>query len=127
MEKLEKSGLTASLKRRMRGDLIETFKIMQFLIMVNIFLIFLLKVEIYGQDRIQILSLLFANRILYFWNILPNRIKERNCWKHFNIKLDDFRKNGMKKNPRGQFLELLDKLTELDLYIDIVLVLILYQ
>ena len=32
MERLEKLELTTSQERRMRGDLIETFKIMEFLI-----------------------------------------------------------------------------------------------
>ena len=44
--KLEKLELTTILEIRMRGDLIETFKIMEFLIMVDIFSIFLLGLEI---------------------------------------------------------------------------------
>ena len=36
-ERLEKLGSTTLLKRRMRGNLSETFKIREFLIMVNIF------------------------------------------------------------------------------------------
>ena len=37
----------------MRGALIEAFKIMEFLIMVDIFSIFLPQLEIYSQDRFQ--------------------------------------------------------------------------
>ena len=36
------------------------------------------------------------------------------------VNLDDFRKNGKKKNFRGDFCELSDELTEFDLYIDLV-------
>ena len=46
-ERLERLGLTTLLERRIRGDLIETFKMIEFLIMVDIFKIFLLELEIY--------------------------------------------------------------------------------
>ena len=36
-ERLEKIGLTTLLERRMRDNLIEIFKIMEFLIMIDIF------------------------------------------------------------------------------------------
>ena len=42
----------------MQVDLIETFKTMEFLIMVELFSIFLLELEIYYQNRFQKLSLL---------------------------------------------------------------------
>ena len=42
----------------------------------------------------------------YFWNKI--RIKNRNYEK--NIKLDDFRKSGKKKNLRGHFWKLSDEL-----------------
>ena len=57
---------------------------MEFLYMVDIFSIFLLKMEIYCQDRFKKLSLLtnwiliFAHRTIYFWNKLPNQIKNSN-------------------------------------------------
>ena len=54
----EKSGLITFLERRKRGNMIETFK-MEFLIMVDIFSIFLLlKLKIFFQDRFQKQSLL---------------------------------------------------------------------
>ena len=87
----------------MRGDPREIFKIMEFLIMVDSFSIFLFTLEIYCQDRFQKLNLLtnqifFANRVIYFGNKLPNQIKNSSSVKHFKIKLDDFRNNGKKKN-----------------------------
>ena len=58
-ERLEKLRLTTLLERRMRSDLIETFKIINGISNYNrFFSIFLLKLEIYFQDRFQKLSLL---------------------------------------------------------------------
>ena len=64
-EKLDKLELTTFIERRVRGNLIETFKIIEFLIMVDIFSIFLLEMEIYCQDRF-IKQCLLTNRILFF-------------------------------------------------------------
>ena len=53
--------------------------------MVNIFLTFLIKLEIYGQGRLQKLTInqldFFAIRVIYFWNKLPNQIKNSNSVK----------------------------------------------
>ena len=51
MERLEELGLTNLLERRMRADLIKTFKIINGISIVDIFPIFLLELEIYCQDR----------------------------------------------------------------------------
>ena len=48
---------STTLLKRMRGDLIETFKIMEFQIMVDIFLDIFPKLEIYCQGRFQKLRL----------------------------------------------------------------------
>ena len=52
---------------------------MQFLIIVEIFSIFLLESEIFCPARFQTLSLLinwiFPNRIIYFWKKLLNKSK----------------------------------------------------
>ena len=66
--------------------------------MVDILAIF--PIESYRQERFQKLNLLtewiyFAIRvIIYFWNKLPNQIKNSISVWHFKIKLDNFRKNG---------------------------------
>ena len=93
--------------------------------MVDIFSIFLLEHEIYCLGRFQKLSLLahwiiFANKVIYFWNKLPNQIKNGISVQNFKVKLDDLKKNAKKKNLRVHFLESSDELTEFHLYIDIV-------
>ena len=62
-------------ERRMRGDLIETFKIMEFLIMVDILSMFFLKLEIYCHDRFQKLCLLTQCIFL----LIKLDIFDRNC------------------------------------------------
>ena len=72
------------------------------LIMADIYLIFLLEMEIYCQDRFSKLSLLtnlFLLNIIYYWNKLPNQIKT--SVKSFKNKLDYCRKYVKKKNLRG--------------------------
>ena len=58
-KRLEKLGLTTLLERR-TSDLIETFKIIEFLIMVDIFSIFLLELELYCQDRLKKINHFFC-------------------------------------------------------------------
>ena len=43
-----------------------------------------------------------ANRVIYFWNKLPNQVKNRNSGENFKIKSDDIRNNWEKKTT---FLE----------------------
>ena len=59
---------------------------MEFLIMLKIFSIFLLRLEIYCQARFlknKSTNQLgfFENRVIYFWNKLPNAIKSINSVK----------------------------------------------
>ena len=54
-ERLEKLGETVLREKRVRGDQIKIFQIMEFLIMVDIFLkIFLFEQEICRQDRCRL-------------------------------------------------------------------------
>ena len=89
---MDELRLTTFLERRMRGDLMETFKIiMEFLIMVDIFLIFFLKLEIYCLGCFQKLltnRMFFVNKVIYFWNKLSNQIKNSNCVEHFKSELN---------------------------------------
>ena len=75
----------------MSGDLTETFKIIN-------------RISNYGRHFFNIFQtgnllsrkisktnqFFFANRVIYFWNKLPNQIKNTNNVKKFKIKLDGF-------------------------------------
>ena len=80
----------------------------EYLTMVNMFSIFHLEMEIYCQDRLKKITSIhqfnfIAYRIIYFWNKLPNQIKNGNSVENFKIKFDDFWKKGKKKNLWGYF------------------------
>ena len=57
LRKQEKLEFTSFVERRLRGNQIETFKSMEFLIMVEFFSVFRSKMEIYCHDRFQKVSL----------------------------------------------------------------------
>ena len=81
----------------MRGDLIETFKIMEILIMADIFLNISpqtgnsLSRQIWKNKSTNQLDFL-AISVIYFWNKLPNQIKNSNTVENVKIKLDDIKK-----------------------------------
>ena len=65
----------------------------------------------------------FAYRVICFWNILPNQIKNSN----FKIWLDDFKKNSKKRiweSILGN--NQMNYLIEFDLYLDIVLIMYMF-
>ena len=107
-QRLKKLGLTTLLERRMRGDLIETFKIL------NGF-------NDYGQsffnlsDRTNNLvsrpknltnTDFFGERVKNYWNKLPEYVRNRNSVNSFKNGLDKFRCNGIVNELKGQFWEL---------------------
>ena len=82
-------------------DLIETFKIIK-------------RISYYGRHFFfQYFSsktdfknwICFVNRVIHFWNKLPNQIKISNCIENFKIELDGYTNNG-KKKIRNPFLEI---------------------
>ena len=85
--------------------------------MVDLSFIFLLRLEIYYQYSFQKLLtnwIFFAYRVIYFWNKLPNQIKnsKRLKKKKIEIELNDFRNNGKKKNLRDfSFLGTIRRIT----------------
>ena len=87
----------------MRGDLIETFKIMEFLITVYIFEIFLLKLEIYCQLRFQKISLLTN----FFFLLIVGYVFGTNCLIrskttiNLKLELDDLKNNAEKKTLKS--------------------------
>ena len=107
-QRLKKLGLTTLLERRMRGDLIETFKI-------------LTGVNNYGSSFFNLscrtnnlvsrpLHLtnpdFFSERVKNYWNKLPEYVKNKNNVNSFKNALDKFRLNGIENNLQGQFWEL---------------------
>ena len=104
---------------------------MEFLIILDIFSIFLLKLKICCQDISKTKSTkqlnFLSNRIINFRNKLPNQIKNSKSVKNFKIKLDDFRKNGKKKNLKGHFGELwMNYFREFDQHIDFVFIVYMF-
>ena len=108
-ERLNKLGLTTLLERRMRGDLIETFKILN-------------ELNDYGNNFFNLSTRtnnlvarpgsrnidFFGEWVIKFWNKLPEHVKTRNSVNSFKNALDKFRKNGKINGLRGQFWELSD-------------------
>ena len=115
-QRLETLGLTTLLERRMRGDLIETFKILN-------------DKNNYGKDFFNVSSRtgnllsrpisqtkttkqldFFSNRVIKYWNKLPNDVKSSTSVNSFKNKLDKFRKLGKSQNLQGHFWELSDEI-----------------
>ena len=106
-QRLEKLNMTTLLERRMRGDLIETFKIL------NGF-------NNYGQNLFHRSSRtgnltyrsdntnidFFSNRVIKYWNKLPESVKNVNTVNGFKNALDKFRTNGINNQLQGHFWEL---------------------
>ena len=115
-ERLESLGLTTLLERRMRGDLIETFKIMS-------------GISKYGKEFFNISQRtgnlvsrqisktkstrqldFFSNRVINYWNKLPTDVKNSTSVNNFKNNLDKFRVNGIQLGLRGNFWDLSDEI-----------------
>ena len=99
--------MTTLLERRMRGDLIETFKILNGF--SNYGKEFFNLSERTGNllSRQNHSSLDFlGQRVINYWNKLPEHVKVKNSVNSFKNGLDKFRENGIKNNLNGQFWEL---------------------
>lgn len=115
-QRLESLGLTTLLERRMRGDLIETFKI-------------LAGKNNYGNDFFNLSPRtgnlisrpiskttstkqldFFSNRVIKYWNKLPSNIRNSTSVNNFKNNLDKFRILGKNQNMQGHFWELSDEI-----------------
>ena len=110
-ERLRKLGLTTLLERRMRGDLIESFKILN-------------SINNYGNSFFNLSRRtnnlvarpgrrtvdFFGERVIKFWNKLPEYVKNKNSVNSFKNALDKFRKNGITNKITGQFWSLSDEI-----------------
>ena len=105
--RLKKLGLTTLLERRMRGDLIETFKVLN-------------NFNNYGSQFFNLSQRtgnlvvrpnrkhtdFFSERVIFYWNKLPEYVKNSASVNNFKNNFDKFRKNGITNNIQGQFWEL---------------------
>lgn len=115
-ERLEALGLTTLLERRMRGDLIETFKILNGFSKygAQFFNISprtgnLLSRQISKTKSTKQLDF-FSNRVIHFWNKLPCHVKNSSSVNSFKNNLDKFRINGKKGGLQGHFWDLSDEI-----------------
>ena len=111
-QRLEKLDLTTLLERRMRGDLIETFKILNGL---NNYGSSFYKKSARTNNLIarsaKLTSLdFFSERVVKYWNKLPEYVKTKDSVNSFKNGLDKFRKNGINNELKGQFWELSDEI-----------------
>ena len=134
----EKLGLTTLLERRIWGDMIETFKIINgiFNYIRHFFNISPQTGNLLSRHfKNSLLTnwIFFANRVIYFLNKLPNMIKNSQSVKIFKIKLDGNpppqKKNPLRqKNLREYFWKLsLNRTWSIYRYINIVYVLYKYS
>ena len=110
-ERLRKLGLTTLLERRMRGDLIESFKILNSLNNYGNSFFNLSRrtnnlVARPGRRTVDF----FGERVIKFWNKLPEYVKNKNSVNSFKNALDKFRKNGITNKITGQFWSLSDEI-----------------
>ena len=79
----------------MTGDLIETLKIMNVISnhSKHFFNISSWTGNLLSRKSLKTNQMdFFTNRVIYFWNKLPNQIKNSNSAENVMIKLEDFRK-----------------------------------
>ena len=111
-QRLEKLNMTTLLERRMRGDMIETFKILNGF--NNYGSQFFKQSDrtnnlVYRTSKLSNTDF-FSERVLQYWNKLPEHVKDKNSVNGFKNGLDKFRENGIKNNLKGQFWELSDEI-----------------
>ena len=103
-ERLKRLNLTTLLERRMRGDLIETFKIMSGLTNYgqNLFNVSRSgsKLKYTKQSRLDFLP----NRVVNYWNKIPNNVKSATTVDSFKNRLEAFKTNNIEVT--GNFWEL---------------------
>ena len=115
-ERLESLGLTTLLERRMRGDLIETFKIISGVSQYGstLFNISERTGNLVSRQKSKTKSArqldFFSNRVIYFWNKLPTQVKDSTSVNNFKNNLDKFRVNGRKAGLIGHFWDLSDEI-----------------
>ena len=107
-QRLKKLGLTTLLERRMRGDLIETFKILKGLnnYGTSFFNVSSRTNNLVSRPKSLTNPDFFGERVKNYWNKLPEYVKNKNNVNSFKNALDKFRLNGITNDLQGQFWEL---------------------
>ena len=107
-QRLKKLGLTTLLERRMRGDLIETFKILSGLnnYGTSFFNVSSRTNNLVSRPKSLTNPDFFGERVKNYWNKLPEYVKNKNNVNSFKNALDKFRLNGITNDLQGQFWEL---------------------
>ena len=111
-ERLKKLKLTTLLERRMRGDLIETFKILKSKTNygANFFNLSGRTSNLIARPGGVKNTDFFSERVVNYYNKLPETIKSKETVNSFKNNLDAFRENGIKNGLRGQFWELSEEI-----------------
>ena len=109
-ERLDKLNLTTLLERRVRGDLIEMFKIQEGFVGYGS--------DLFGRSGRTVAARskthrfttnetdFFAQRVLRYWNSLPPLVKASESVTGFKSRLDAFRLTGYRANKLGHHWEL---------------------
>ena len=107
-KRLKSLGMTTLFERRMRGDLIETFKILNGLNNYgsNFFNLSERTNNLVSRPKKFTNIDFFGERVMHYWNKLPEHVKDKNNVNGFKNGLDKFRINGIKNKLNGQFWEL---------------------
>ena len=114
-ERLERLGLTTLAERRLRGDLIETFKILNGLVTYgqNCFnrsrygLKLINGTSITSDNSINnLLKSFMPNRIIKYWNLLPNNVKMSADVNSFKENLDIYKEDNSNLLDRGNYWEI---------------------
>ena len=112
-DRLEKLNLTTLHERRMRGDLIEVFKMLNGLSSAtgNVIEISTRTTNLLVNERKKNITRtmendFFGSRIVKYWNKLPSNVKSSESVNGFKNNLAEFRKKNCKRKPFGQYWEL---------------------
>ena len=107
-KRLKSLGMTTLFERRMRGDLIEAFKIINgFNNYGSTFFNISERTKNLVSRPKKLTNLdFFGERVMHYWNKLPEHVKDKNSVNSFKNGLDQFRTNGIKNGLSGQFWEL---------------------
>ena len=111
-QRLEKLNMTTLFERRMRGDMIETFKILNgFSNYGNQFFNQSDRTQnlLYRSARVTNIDF-FSERVINYWNKLPEIVKDAKSVNGFKNALDNFRENGIKNKLSGHFWELSEEI-----------------